>query len=223
MANGTVKLSAVCVGVRGRKERTSLGRYSCRCPLLLKRSGGSPTWGDLVRGCQEGVPGPPDQKKVERTRPRQGRGRVLCPTSAKVRGARDSAAAIRGQHLGGGGGGGGRRGKTAAGGGRQRRGHCYSGTKTRSAGTPGAAERTRLPRRHVGSGQLPAGPAPARRGAGPEERMLGAGAGVRIAGEYSVARPERLRSDRPRRLPFPFPILIKVVKVKANKRRRKVN
>ena len=115
-------------------------------------------------------------------------------------------------------------GEDGGGRGRQRRGHCYSGTKTRSAGTPGAAERTRLPRRHVGSGQLPAGPAPERRGAGPEEQVLGAGAGVRIASEYPVARPERLRSDRPRRLPFPFPILIKVVKVKAaNKRRRKVN
>ena len=122
-------------------------------------------------------------KESRADRPREGRRRVLCPTSAKVRGARDSAAAIRGQRLGGGGGGGGggngRRGKTAAGGGRQRRGHCYSGTKTRGAGTPGSGERTRLPRRHVGRGQLPAVPAPARRGAGPQEQVLGAESGVR--------------------------------------------
>lgn len=181
MAKGIVKLSAVCVGVRGRqREDPVLRRYSGRCPLLLKRSGGSPTWGGLSSGLLGRSPRAAGPKESRADRPREGRRRVLCPTSAKVRGARDSAAAIRGQRLGGGGGSGScRRGKTAAGGGRHRRGHCYSGTKTRGAGTPGAGEWTRLPRRHVRRGQLPAVPAPARRRAGPQEQVLGAESGVR--------------------------------------------
>ena len=194
-ANGILQFSAVCVGVRGQhREDAVLERYGGRCPLLLKGAEGP-----RLEGTQSGAVRKEPQGRRTTRKPRGpsagGSGASPLPhpepeCTARATQPRQPEAARPS-------GGSGRRVKAAVGGGRRRRGHCYSGTKTRGAGTPGAGEGTRLPRRHVGRGQLLAGPAPARRQAGPEEQGLGIGAGVRgPTGLFSRETPPPLsRSD----------------------------
>lgn len=89
MANGIVKLSAVCVGVRGRqREDPVLGRYSGRCPLLLNRSGGSRLGGTQLGAVRKESQGRRTKRKPSGPSPGRSGTSPLPHLSQSARGAR---------------------------------------------------------------------------------------------------------------------------------------
>lgn len=158
------------VGVRNPQRATLvLWEYSGRCPLLL---GGRRGWGESqTEGTQSQAVRKTRRRQTTRTPrvggpPREDRESPLRQDEPQGAAHAGSAPAARGPAS--------RR--------RQRREEKERGgsestvTPEPKCSAPEPAEPasgTRLPRRHVGRGQLPAGPAPAREGAGAEERALG--------------------------------------------------
>ena len=143
MANGIVKLSAVCVGVRGRqREDPVLGRYSGRCPLLLRGAEGPRLGGTqlgAVRKESQGrrtkrkpsgpSPGRPGTSPLPPPQPKcAGRATQLRPSEASVLVAAAAAAAA-----------------AAAGGGRRRREGEGSGAGTVTPEPKRAAPEPREP------------------------------------------------------------------------------
>lgn len=83
-ANGILQLSAVCVGVRGQhREDVVLERYGGRCPLLLKGAGRVPDLRGLSPGLLGRSPRAAGPQESRGGPPREGRGRVLCPTPSQ--------------------------------------------------------------------------------------------------------------------------------------------
>ena len=185
-----MQLSAVSVGVRNRRRETAvLEECSGRCPLLLRgrRTGGGGGVPRLKGTQSKAFRKKPRGRQTTRTPrvggpPREDPGESFAPSRATGRGARGLSPGRPRPRV-----------PTAAADGEEgrQREHSYSGTKMLSAGTTGAGCGTRLPRRHVGRGQLPAGPAPACEGGGPGG--VGAGHVGQKAGTSWVcplARPE---------------------------------